>query len=161
MDFLAHGVSEGWLNPFGRFVRDHPALRLVPDLPLRAIITDSLYITEPDVAELLQAKAAIAGGVQTLLELAGLRPEDLRALYVAGGFGYHLNAAHALAIGLFPAIPRERIHLVGNSSLGGASLLLYPEFRSAIEPLLACVNVVELNQIPSFEDNFTDALAFP
>lgn len=159
VDLLALGRRETWLNPFGHLNSHHPVVTRAPDNALRIQLTDTLHITEPDIAELMQAKAAIAAGALTLLDLAGLRPADVRTLHVAGGFGFHLDPDHALAIGLFPSVPRDRIRLAGNSSLGGASLLLHPEHVPALNALLAQTTIVELNQTPTFADNFIDCLS--
>ena len=162
IDFLALALEDGFLNPFGRLDRTHPGVVLARDddgdEEARAPVAGNLYVSEADIAELLQAKAAIAGGVATLLEVAGLRAEDLRTLMVAGGFGYHLNPRHARSVGLLPEVEDERIEVVGNASLGGASLWLLESDRSRLAPLSTQCRVIELNQIPSFEDHFTDAL---
>lgn len=50
------------------------------------------------------------------------RPSD--TLYIAGGFGYHLNGDHAMAAGLMPTLSKERVRVIGNASLAGASALL-------------------------------------
>jgi len=165
IDFIALGYSEGWINASGRFDRSHPGVMVAgdasPGASVRVGITDGIFVSEADVAEILQAKAAIAGGVSTLLELAGLEPGGLHSVLVAGGFGYHLNPGHAQAIGLLPDLPPERILLIGNSSLGGASLLLHDTHAADMDILLAAANAVELNQTPTFEDHFTDALMLP
>ena len=165
VDFIALAAREGLLDRMGRLRRGHPEVVSVtgaePGAAVRVVLTDELYVSEADIAELLQAKAAIAAGVATLLELAGLRAEDLRVLHVAGGFGYHLALAHAQSVGLLPALPLDRIGLIGNSSLGGASLLLHPGQRQALDALLSGTRVVELRQVPSFENRFTDALELP
>ncbi|MCC5839691.1 MAG: DUF4445 domain-containing protein [Opitutales bacterium] len=162
IDFLALGHAEGLLNDFGRFATGHPevAERLDADGDRERFIRlgPNLVITEGDVAELLQAKAAIGGGVATLLDEAGLRPGDLRGVYVAGGFGYHLHPGHACHIGLLPDVLLEKIETVGNASLAGASFCLLHPFPQALAPLVQAVRVIELNQVPSFEDHFTDAL---
>ena len=45
------------------------------------------------------AEAAIAAGIETLTESAGTSCDDITTLYIAGGFGSHLNVASAAAIG--------------------------------------------------------------
>lgn len=165
VDFLAVARREGLINAFGRLDPAHPEVAHVPGgapgTARRVALAPDIYVTEADVAELLQAKAAIAAGIATLLELAQLQPADLRAVYVAGGFGYHLRPAHARTVGLLPAVPFERVRLVGNTSLGGASLLLHPQVRAELAPLLERTQTVELNQVPTFADHFADALALP
>ena len=161
VDFLAAGANDGLLDHFGRFDRQHPDVHERmdgEDTDWTIAISKKTYITESDVAELLQAKAAIGGGVLTLMEKAGIEAGDLRKVLVAGGFGYHLDPAHAVRVGLLPEVPLDRIDIVGNASLGGACLLLSDGASEMLQPLLDRCEVVELNQEPSFEDHFTDSL---
>ena len=162
VDFLAHGRYCGLLDRFGRMDRQHADVyqRVQGDERDTAInLGQRVYITEADVAELLQAKAAIAGGVATLLELAELEATDLSKVIVAGGFGYHLDPDCAIRIGLLPDVPRDRVQIVGNASLGGACLLLNDPANERLASLLSGCEVIELNQVDSFEDHFTDGLS--
>ncbi len=162
IDFIALGLEEGWIFPNGRFDRGHPEVRRLPEADpgtaIRVNLSDDLFISEADVAEILQAKAAIAGGVATLLELGGFNASDLRKVFVAGGFGYHLEVRHACRIGLLPPVSLEKISLIGNSSLGGASLLLHQNHRETMACIVRETKIIELNQTETFEDHFTDAL---
>lgn len=161
VDFMAIGLEIGLLNPFGRFAPDHPdVIEQTFDGDVERIVrfTDTVWISEADVAELLQAKAAIGGGVQVLLEIAGLEASDLQTVFVAGGFGYHLNPAHAIKIGLLPELSLDRVETIGNSALGGASLSLLANFSEAIGVLRQRCEIIELNQAASFANHFTDAL---
>ena len=45
-------------------------------------------------------------------------------VYVAGGIGSGINMANAINIGMFPDIPVEMYHYVGNTSLAGAYAML-------------------------------------
>ena len=162
VDFLAEAWRAGILNEFGRFDRSCPDVRPPSGEETTGCLVslgNGLDVSESDVAEILQAKAAIAGGVNTLLELAGLQPHDLETVLVAGGFGYNLDMANALAIGLLPRTPPDRVELIGNASLGGASLVLQTDDMPALSSLRTLTRTVELNQIPSFEEHFTAALA--
>jgi len=161
VDFLAMGLQEGWLNPFGRMDRQSRFVGTrVIDGEVETIveISGGVFVSEADVAELLQAKAAIAGGVATLMECAEVDIHDLSSVLVAGGFGYHLKPPNAIAIGLLPNVPVDSIQLIGNSSLGGASLLLHAGHRDSMEHLRNVTTCIELNQQASFEDHFTDTL---
>ena len=62
----------------------------------RCLVAPGLSVDEHDLSLLLQAKAAVLSGAQMLLRAGGVEPGQLQALHVAGGFGKHLNAAHAL-----------------------------------------------------------------
>ena len=57
-----------------------------------------------------------------------------------------------------PDVPVERIDTIGNASLGGTSLLVQADYSEAIEALCNSCKIVELNQVPSFSDHYTDSL---
>ncbi|MFO8027825.1 MAG: ASKHA domain-containing protein, partial [Opitutales bacterium] len=161
VDFIKHAVASGLLNEMGRLDPGHPmvdSLTTEEGTDKRVKIHQQQYISETDVAELIQAKAAIAAGVMTLLEEAGLQAEDLQTLYIAGGFGYHLNSTHAMAIGMIPTVAAEKVRVIGNASLGGASLMLQTNSAATVERLRSQCRIIELNQIDRFEDHFIDCM---
>jgi len=172
VDFLATARSCGLLGVTGRF--DLAAWEKLPgqnrgtDDGERSLrLTDAngagaLRISEVDVALLLQAKAAIGAGIEILLETAGIRAVDLRQVYLAGGFGMHLNVAHAIAIGLLPGFREEQVRVVGNTSLAGALLALVDRTTlDEMEDLRAQVEVIELNLAADFEDRYVEHLMLP
>jgi uncharacterized 2Fe-2S/4Fe-4S cluster protein (DUF4445 family) len=161
VDFLHYAVRAGLLNEMGRFDVNQAEVitQEIDDDPQKCVkVHQQQFVSETDVAELIQAKAAIAAGVMALLEEAEMDADDLATVYIAGGFGYHLNCQHAMAIGMMPAVDFERIRIIGNASLGGASLLLQSDSAHAIESLRENCRVIELNQIESFEDHFIDCM---
>jgi uncharacterized 2Fe-2S/4Fe-4S cluster protein (DUF4445 family) len=161
VDFLHCAMKAGIVNEMGRFQPNHPEVTteiIEGESQKRTSLHARQYISETDIAELIQAKAAIAAGVMSLLEEAKLRPSDLATIYVAGGFGYHLNCEHAISIGMMPDVAPGRMHVIGNASLGGASLLLQSESKDAIHYLRENCRIIELNQLQSFEDSFIDCM---
>jgi uncharacterized 2Fe-2S/4Fe-4S cluster protein (DUF4445 family) len=172
VDFLASARSGGLLAASGRFVaeawEDLPANHRLIDDDVRALrLTGSngegeLCVSEVDVALLLQAKAAIGAGIEILLETAGIRAADLGRVYLAGGFGMHLNVGHAIAIGLLPGIREEQVRVVGNTALAGALLALVDRNTlHEMENLRTQVEVIELNLVDEFEDHYIDHLLLP
>lgn len=81
-------------------------------------------LTAKDVRQLQLAKAAVAAGIEVLLEETGTKPEDVSKLYLAGGFGSSLNADSAVSIGMIPQELRDRIVCLGNTALQGAEMAL-------------------------------------
>ena len=172
VDFLATARSSGLLGVAGRF--DLAAWEKLPtqnrfsDEGERALrLTNAngagvLRISEVDVALLLQAKAAIGAGIEILLETAGIRAADLGRVYLAGGFGMHLNVAHAIAIGLLPGFREEQVRVVGNTSLAGALLALVDRATlDEMENLRTQMEVIELNLAADFEDRYIEHLLLP
>lgn len=160
IDLLAAARVTGLLDENGRWLASHPQVKdgsfqLVPGNP-------RTRVTGADIALLRQAKAAIGGGIATLLESAGVAPDELEGVDVSGGFGFHLDRANAVAIGLLPAVPVDRITVWGNSSLAGAFLATVDRsLLDEMELIRNRVRVIELNDQPSFEDHYIDALALP
>lgn len=170
VDFLAQASHSGLLQPNGRF--DPARWNEIPPAcrqengdgrGIRLLAGDSATtITEGDIAELLQAKAAVAAGIVTILRHAGLTPAAVHRLYLAGGFGLHLDGAAAIACGLLPGFTRAQIEVVGNTSLGGAWLALID--RTILPEMVATslgAEIIELNLEPGFEDTFIDQLCLP
>lgn len=171
VDFLWEARRKGILQPSGRFdaafcSRAGDAVQADAHgrkLRLHANgASGPIWISELDIARLLQAKAAIAAGTSTLLHLLGTAPRDVKRLYLAGGFGFYLSLQHAIGCGLLPGFAADQIQIVGNTSLGGAYLALND--RSLIgEMTTACraMETIELNLQPGFEDAYIDHLALP
>ena len=108
------------------------------------------------------AKAAIQAGVQLLLEHQNLRAADVQHLFLAGGFGTHMNAKNAIAIGMLPGFTPEQIVPVGNTALAGAYLALTDKtLLDDMRDAARRVEALELNLIPAFQDVYIDALSLP
>lgn len=172
LDFLAEGRRVGLLTSTGRFQPD--AWKRLPHAA--KTVADGVHgfrlvpgggkgtpqIREDDIAHLLQAKAAIAAGIETLLEVAGLRARDLDRVYLAGGFGRHLRVENAIGCGLLPDVHPEQVEVLGNTSLAGAVLTLRDASTlETLEGVRRLVEVVELNLQPDFEDCYIDHLSLP
>ncbi|HEY3319831.1 MAG TPA: ASKHA domain-containing protein [Planctomycetota bacterium] len=171
VDFLALGREHGFISVQGRYQGNIPVPpgvdvsaeeknALTPGK--RCVLAKGVYIDEQDLALLLQAKAAVLSGVLILLRTAGILPGDLHTLHVAGGFGRHLNPAHAVRIALLPSVPLDRIKIVGNTSLSACCCaLLNGQASGEMRHFARRVRVVELNLEPDFEDSYIDALMMP
>lgn len=156
IDFLAEGRRIGLLNERGRFI----SLAVTADGRLR--LAREVFVTEVDIAHLLQAKAAIAAGILTLLHRVGLQPSDIKTVYLAGGFGMHLDVPNTIACGMLPGFRPEQVQVIGNSSLAGAYLaLLDGGVLEELSRLARQLNVVELNLDPNFETRYIDQLSLP
>lgn len=77
-----------------------------------------------DVRAVQLAKAAVAAGIDTLLELSHTSAEQIDTLLIAGGFGTHLSMESAAAIGLLPRELIDRVRILGNAALSGAAMTL-------------------------------------
>jgi uncharacterized 2Fe-2S/4Fe-4S cluster protein (DUF4445 family) len=180
VDAVTGLVRLGLLDSSGRFVPEDQARLLVPGLAARLTAIgqervfvlhwrgpknapqDSIYLSQRDVRELQFAKAAIATGWQILLEEAGLAPEDVKQVLLAGSFGSYLSPASAIRIGLVPKVPVPRVVPAGNVAGEGAKMaLLSLRERAAALALLEEVRYVELSDRADFNNRFVEQLPFP
>ena len=128
------------------------------DLPL----TDGVRLLPRDIRAVQLAKGAIAAGIETMLEEAGVQSEAIAALYIAGGFGSHLNPQSAAAIGLFPAVLAPRVRVLGNAALDGASrLLLNQDLIAKAREIARLSHHVDLGGSPRFNAHYMDCMFFP
>lgn len=124
-------------------------------------LTDEVCFTAADVRQLQLAKAAVAAGISVLMQEAQRTFDDIDTLVLAGGFGSHMSAKSAVAIGMLPEALLERIVCVGNSSLVGASMALLSGAKR--EELLAIqkqCKYLELSGNSAFNELFPEHMTF-
>jgi uncharacterized 2Fe-2S/4Fe-4S cluster protein (DUF4445 family) len=120
-----------------------------------------VYLTEEDISQLAQAKAAQAAGWTLVMNHYGAQFDDLEQLYLAGGFASHLDLDAAQRIGLIPPVPHERIRQVGNAAIEGATLaLLSRTLRERLESFVLSIAHIELETDADFFDAFVEGCQF-
>ena len=126
-------------------------------LPLR----DEIALLPKDVRAVQLAKAAIAAGSQTLLDSAGVSMGEVSRLYIAGGFGSHLNVDSAAAIGLIPPELASRVEIIGNAALSGAvAMLMDGRYQADGRQIAALSSHVNLGGNPKFNENYIEHMLF-
>ena len=107
------------------------------------------------------AKGAIATAWSLLLDEVGVGIDDLAHVYVAGAFGNYLDRDNAIALGLLPPVPRDRIRFVGNAAGVGAQMALIDErARARMAALRRRLEFLDLATSPDFHEVFTGNLNF-
>lgn len=120
-----------------------------------------ITVTQRDIRQIQLAKAAVCGGILTLLEHQGLTADHVGRFLVAGGFGSSMNLDSAAAIGLFPAALREKADFIGNGALGGAVMLLCNHMAREISAKMAAEAAeLSLSADPAFMDHYIDCMSF-
>jgi uncharacterized 2Fe-2S/4Fe-4S cluster protein (DUF4445 family) len=156
----ANGAMRPGSHPRVRGTGSGTEFLLVPAGERRA--PRDLVITRKDVNEIQLAKAAIRAGVEVLLEEAGLGAEQIERVIVAGAFGTYLDVGSALAVGMFPPLPRERFVQVGNAAgIGAKQALVSRRCREKSDDIARRVEYVELTTHPHFVAAYTAALMLP
>lgn len=126
-----------------------------------ATVTDPVTVTQEDIRAVQLAKSAIHAGMRTLIHTAHLSCDDVATLFIAGGFGSYLDVKNAGKIGLLPPELTDRVTVLGNAALTGATmLLLYPHLRPAAECLAREARLVELATNPVFVSEYMEQMMF-
>ncbi|MCH5212945.1 MAG: DUF4445 domain-containing protein [Oscillospiraceae bacterium] len=124
-------------------------------------LAEGVVFTQQDMREFQTAKAAVRAGIELLITEYGAEEQDIKHVYIAGGFGKRLNIEKACRIGLLPQRLRGRYRAVGNSSLGGAAKLLENIGGfCAIDRLKAASKDFSLAENPGFSDEFMKYMNF-
>jgi len=158
---LSELQSAGIIDRAGNMKNGHgPEFCLVPEE--KSATGSSIVIAESDVKNLLRAKAAVFAGIRTMLSQVQMDINDISNVYIAGGFGSHINVTDAVRIGLLPDLPENKYEYVGNSCIKGAIFgLLSKEALAEMDALAGKMTYIELSIGNQFMEEFVSALFIP
>jgi len=165
ISFVAAAFRAGILRKKGRYARRHDSIEtreLLGENQRVYAISEEIYISEDDISNFLQAKAAVFSGIITLCKIAGMDIFDVSKLHLAGNFGRHVRVQDMIDIGLIPPLDRDRIDSCGNTSLKGAiHACMGKGGLYRMEELVSKLEFIELNAEDSYQDDFINALFIP
>jgi len=124
-------------------------------------IHKDIIISQKDIREVQNAKAAIAAGIQVLAIKAGIHVGEINNVYLAGGFGSYINIDSAIGIGLLPKQLKGRIRSIGNAAGAGACAVLadYSKLSEAIK-LSKTIKYIELSSSSEFVNLYVENMMF-
>ena len=119
-----------------------------------------ILVTQNDVRAIQLAKAALYAGIKLLMDHRGI--EHVDAIRLAGAFGSHIDPVYAVALGLVPDCPIEKVTAAGNAAGTGAVMtLLSAKARREIEALIPQIEKIETATEADFQQHFVEAMAIP
>ena len=127
------------------------------------VVPGKIYFTQEDIRQVQMAKAAICAGLEVLLQKSNISYEQIKKVYVAGGFGMGLDMEKALGIGLLPIGLRGKLTPVGNSALEGAArCLTHSKESSDMQPqeIAAISHEINLADTPEFQELYLKHMQF-
>lgn len=170
IDVISELFMTGIINPKGKFVREGKRVRhdhygmgsYVIAFEEEAGSVKDVEITEVDIDNFIRAKGAIFSAIRTMLSSLDFDVSMIDDVYVAGGIGSGINMQNAVNIGMFPDVPLEKFHYIGNSSLTGAYLmLLSTQAEKKTYELASNMTYMELSTVPTYMDEFVGACFIP
>ncbi len=159
LDVVAALQDGRMVKPNGALLNNAPTgLVLVP--ANQSGLGRNLMVTRKDIHEVQLAKSAIRAGLESLLRRAGMDAASIDEFIVAGAFGTYLDVGSAIRVGMFPSLPLERFHQVGNAAgIGAKQMLVSVDKRREAEQLAGMIDYVELTTQPDFTNLFMKHLA--
>jgi len=122
---------------------------------------EDIWLTQKDIRELQLAKGALAAGIRILMSEAGIRPEELKKVLLAGAFGNYINPWNALALGLIPGVTPKQLSSAGNAAARGVLMILCSEKqRKRSRRIIDRTDVLELSVRRDFQETFMKSMGF-
>lgn len=171
VDIVSEFITYGIIDETGRFMYDdllndsrflsegEGAYIIVPGD--RSQNTMDITFTQKDIREVQLAKASIAAGIETLLYESGLKREDVKNLYIAGGFGNYIDKDSSTNIGLIPKDFLNRSTSVGNTAgLGAINCVLSRDNLKKCDDIIQKTKYIELSGSAYFQERYIEEMMF-
>lgn len=160
IDIVSELVEAGWVDENGTLKE--------PWFTNGITVAGNVTFNQRDIREIQMGKAAIRAGIDTLLgEYAGTQEVKTQKaesfnVYLAGGFGYYMDAKNAIRIGMFPETFAGRTECIGNSALEGAKKYLLSEksARARIAQITTRANEINLAEQAVFQELYVSQMFF-
>ena len=171
IDLVSYLFLAGFVDVRGKFVPDICGSKLIEEegIPCLVIVPAAtsgngrdIVLSQVDLDLFVSSKAAMYTILNTITNTVGTAFNELERFYVAGTFGSFINPRSAIDIGMIPDLPLDTYQVLGNSSLGGAALLLTsPGKMDEINQIRDSITYLELNVNQDFMIKFSGAKFFP
>lgn len=146
IDVLAILLNQEKIGMFGEINSGEDKIELVP----------GVFLTQQDIREFQLAKAAIATGIQMLLNQMKITYAEIDKVFIAGGFGNFLNIKNVIRTGLIEC-EEEKVVKLGNTALIGAKMFLF-EDEKFIQNILNKTTHTNLEGNSSFQDIYIEKM---
>lgn len=146
IDAMAVLLQQGKIGMFGEINSGEEKIEL----------TKGIFLTQQDIREFQLAKAAIAAGLQILLNTFEIIFDEVENVFIAGGFGNFLNLKHVIQTGLIEST-EEKIVKMGNTALIGAKMFLFGN-ESFIQQILEKTSHINLEGDSNFQDIYIEKM---
>lgn len=165
LDITATLFECGIVDMTGRMIKDNDNVKFSENTKEYFEITPTensdIIFTAKDVREIQLAKAAVAAGVHTLVDTAGIKLEDIKKVYLAGGFGNYMDIASALRIGLISDKLEGRIIAAGNTAAKGSVGFTFDNsFGEKLASYVKSAEHIELSMSMIFQNYFVEYMGF-
>ena len=162
IDLIAQMLSSGVIDKSGKIKIENKDCVRLGEFGREFVLVDDIVITESDIENLKRAKAAIFSATSILVKHMDFKLDDVKKIFIAGGFGTSLDIDSSIKIGLLPDLDRSKFLFIGNSALAGArEMLLSSQAQSTAWDIARKITYFELSVDSAYMDEYMAALFFP
>lgn len=158
IDIIGEGLKHGLIDKTGLLKDDliEQGITVYTDDQGRR-----LGINQKDIREIQLAKSAIRAGIEILIGKYGTNFDDIKQVYLAGGFGSNIQVDNMIKIGLIPQELGKKIYISGNSSLGGSvKYLLDKTSKESLNTIKEKSRAINLSSDSEFNELFIKYMYF-
>lgn len=153
LEILVHNYDRGLVDETGCIHKRYAAT----GIPMGG----GRFLSQDTIRKLQLAKAAIGAGIAILVKNCGITYEQIETVYIAGGFGFHLDLEKSKKIGLLPEAIIEKCQVVGNTSLKGAKdALINESLIKEAEEIIEKTTNIDLANDKTFQDTYIHMIHF-
>jgi len=158
ISLVAELLRNKLVDATGRFIKGY-----VEHGGLKAYIVasggENVVFTQRDMRELQKALAAVKTSWRILLDIAGVKPEELKYVVLSGSFGSSIDPRDAVDLGITPPIHEEKVVSIGNGVLAGLKPYVFDKgFYERMNNLLPEIRHVNLAEQPDYMKIWVDSL---
>lgn len=169
IDAAAEMVHAGILDFTGKIVDGKPGVRMSPAGPEYVLVPKSgtatgrdIVITTPDMAYLMDSKAAVLGSIGVLLKKYRISAGQIKNVYLAGAFGTYADTKNIVRFGIIPDFYNATFHGIGNGSLSGAcAALISDKKRKDAQDVADIMVYIDLLCEADFVEEYASAIYIP
>lgn len=147
IDYVSKMLDGKVLDSSGSYIKE----------PLK--IENKYFLNQNDIRNVQLAKSAIITGIELLIKTASIDINNIKNVYLSGGFGSNINIDSCIRIGLIPKELKDKVKLIGNSAIKGAALYLLSEnYQSIFDNLKPKIKTLDLVNNELFGEFFINNL---
>jgi len=173
IDSVAELLKAGCIDRRGRYDRaacgsrlregDSGGLEFVLFTGRETALGRDLVLTEADINNLIHSKGSIYMATESLLDHVGMTFDDLKHVYIAGGFGNYLRIDQGVRIGLLPDLDPAKFKYIGNGSVQGAKMALFSQeaLLNIQEEIAGAMTYMELSTSHKYMNEYSSCLFLP
>ena len=115
IDLIACMLKAGYIDDKGIFTSSATEQWVTrgSERGLEVILLDGgagtpVVLNQEDIRQLQLAKAAVRTAIDIVMEEAGVSPQELENIYMAGAFGSYVDPENAMRIKMIPSVDPEK-----------------------------------------------------